>query len=93
MKWKGEIGEGMVITPMNLDYGGPGCFGGHGYFVTAGSRADSPEGNEWTVAVGWANPLPQEVAGFLATEAVQLFREGRALDSRGAARGLHSNGL
>ena len=79
VKWKGEIGQGMVITPMELDYGGPGCFGGHGYSVTAGTSVNSPEGNEWTVAVGWANPLPQEVASCLATEALPLFKAGRLL--------------
>jgi len=79
VKWKGEIGEGMVITPMDIDYGGPGCFGGHGYSVTAGTRATSPKGNEWTVAVGWANPLPQEVTSFLATEALSLLQKGRLL--------------
>jgi hypothetical protein len=79
VKWKGEIGQGMVIAPMDIHYGGPGCFGGHGYSVTAGSRTTSPEGNEWTVAVVWANPLPQEVASFLATEALPLFQRGRLL--------------
>ncbi len=78
VKWKGEIGQGMVITPMDIAYGGPGCFGGHGYSVTS-DFTTSPEGNEWAVALGWANPLPQEVASFLATEALPLFQRGRLL--------------
>lgn len=79
VKWKGDIAQGMVIVPMDLDYGGPGSYGGHGYTVTAGTEVKSPTGRDWTVALGWANPLPSEVASFLATEAVRLVASGRLL--------------
>lgn len=74
VKWKGELGEGMVIIPVHESLGGPGSFGGHGYAVTLGTRLESPD---WTVAVGWANPLPAQVCAFLAQEALPLIASGR----------------
>ncbi len=78
MKWKGDLGCGMVLTPMDMEYGGPGAFGGHGYNVTS-SLGKSPKGRPWPVAMSWANPLPRELAAFLATEALPLFKAGRLL--------------
>jgi nucleoside phosphorylase len=79
VKWKGELGAGMVLVPMDVEYGGPGAVGGHGYMVCAASGVNGPEGAEWTVAMGWANPLPQEIARFLATEAIGLVASGRLI--------------
>lgn len=78
VKWKGDLGYGMILTPMEMEYGGPGAFGGHGYGVTS-SLGKSPKGRPWPVAVSWANPLPREVAAFLATEALPLVEAGRLL--------------
>ncbi|HKQ08565.1 MAG TPA: hypothetical protein VJ464_25815 [Blastocatellia bacterium] len=74
VKWKGELGSGMVITPMHMAYGdGADDFGGHGYSVAAGSIIRE----EWYPALSWANPLPQEVVAFLASEALPLLKTGR----------------
>jgi nucleoside phosphorylase len=73
IKWKGDLGAGLVIVPMDMEYGGPGAAGGHGYTVCS-DDVRAPDGSKWTTAVGWANPLPSEVAGFLATEALRSSR-------------------
>lgn len=74
VKWKGELGSGMVITPIHMAYGdGAGDFGGHGYSVAAGSVIRE----KWHPALSWANPLPKEVTGFLAGEALPLIKAGR----------------
>jgi nucleoside phosphorylase len=75
VKWKGDIGAGLVMVPMHEEYGGPGSFGGWGYMVTAGTVFRGRE--DWTVAMGWANPLPREITAFLASEALPLVRAGR----------------
>ena len=76
VKWKGELGSGMVIIPFHMAYGdGPDDFGGHGYSVTAGSvLRDRPD---WCPALSWANPIPQDVTSFLAGEALPLMKAGR----------------
>lgn len=76
VKWKGELGSGMVIIPFHMAYGdGEDDFGGHGYSVTAGSvLRDRPD---WCPALSWANPIPQEVTRFLASEALPLIKTGR----------------
>jgi hypothetical protein len=75
VKWKGEMGQGMVIIPVHESLGGPGSFGGHGYAITLGSRLEGHP--DWTVAVAWANPLPAEVSAFLIREALPLLASGR----------------
>lgn len=72
IKWKGELGTGMVISPHHGDYLGPG---GHGYAVTSDRCDDS----RYAVSMSWANPLPKKVSSFLAGEAVALFKSGRLL--------------
>ena len=73
VKWKGELGAAMVMAPMDVHYGGPGSFGGHGYMVAAGLQLRE----NWTIAMGWANPLPRAVTHFLASEALPLVASGR----------------
>lgn len=76
VKWKGELGSGLVIAPIHAAYGdGPDTFGGHGYAVTAGSVFSNHD--NWHPALSWANPLPREVVGFLAGEALPLLEAGR----------------
>lgn len=76
VKWKGELGSGMVITPIHEAYGeGANDFGGHGYSVASGSAIRDRE--DWCPALSWANPIPQEVTGFLASEALSLVKAGR----------------
>jgi len=72
VKWKGELGTGLVLVPHHGDYLGAG---GHGYSVTS----DRTNDNKYLVSVSWANPLPREVTSFLAGEALALFRAGRLL--------------
>lgn len=72
VKWKGELGTGIVIVPQQEDYEGAG---GHGYAVTA----DHTSKNEYAVSMSWANPIPREVTAFLAGEALALFSAGRLL--------------
>ncbi len=76
VKWKGELGSGLVITPVHMAYGdGAEDFGGHGYAVTAGDVIrDHPD---WCPALSWASPIPQEVTRFLAGEALPLLKAGR----------------
>jgi hypothetical protein len=76
VKWKGELGSGLVIVPFHMAYGdGADDFGGHGYSVTAGSvLRDRPD---WCPALSWANPIPQDVTRFLAHEALPLMKAGR----------------
>lgn len=76
VKWKGELGSGMVITPIHMAYGdGADDFGGHGYSVASGSTIRDHE--DWCPALSWANPIPQEVTRFLAKEALPLLKAGR----------------
>lgn len=76
VKWKGELGSGMVITPIHMAYGdGADDFGGHGYSVASGSVMRDRE--DWCPALSWANPIPQEVTRFLASEALPLLKAGR----------------
>jgi hypothetical protein len=76
VKWKGELGSGLVIAPIHAAYGdGPDTFGDHGYAVTAGSVFRNHE--NWHPALSWANPMPREVVGFLAGEALPLLETGR----------------
>jgi len=76
VKWKGELGAGLVIVPIHEAYGdGSDDFGGHGYDVAAGSAFGDHA--EWCPALSWANPLPREVALFLAGEALPLVSGGR----------------
>jgi tetratricopeptide (TPR) repeat protein len=80
VKWKGELGSGFTMTPMARDYGGPDSFGGYGYMVSAGlimSPNADEDGEQWSPAMAWANPIPSEVSTFLAGEADALFRAGR----------------
>ncbi|MGD0567057.1 MAG: hypothetical protein ABSA78_01530 [Candidatus Sulfotelmatobacter sp.] len=72
VKWKGELGTGLVLVPQHEDYEGAG---GHGYKVTA----DHTSKNEYAVSMSWANPIPREVTSFLAGEALALFSAGRLL--------------
>lgn len=72
VKWKGELGTGMVIVPQHGDYAGAG---GHGYAVTASRTSDK----RYVVSTSWANPIPPEVTTFLAREALPLFSAGRLL--------------
>lgn len=72
VKWKGELGVGLVLVPQQEDYDGPG---GHGYAVTA----DHTDNKEYAVSISWANPLPREVTSFLAGEGLPLFSAGRLL--------------
>jgi hypothetical protein len=72
IKWKGEIGSGIVIVPRHISQGGEGDFGGHGYVPTADFVRE-----EWNVAMGWANLVPQELSKFLASEALGLVERGR----------------
>jgi len=72
VKWKGELGTGLVLVPQHEDYEGAG---GHGYAVTA----DHTSNNEYAVSMSWANPIPREVTSFLAGEALALFSAGRLL--------------
>jgi len=75
VKWKGELGAGLMMTPLHVNYGGEGSFGGHGYEVTSSLFQDKP----YTVAMSWANPLPRPLAFFLAGEALPLVKAGRLL--------------
>lgn len=77
VKWKGELGAGMVLAPAFLDLG-EGDFGLHGYSLCLGSTLER-RGKEWTVGMGWANLLPKEVGVFLAGEACGLIGAGRLL--------------
>lgn len=71
-----ELGAGLVIAPIHSAYGDSSDhFGGHGYAVTAGSVFRDHA--EWHPALSWANPLPREVAMFLAGEALPLVTAGR----------------
>jgi nucleoside phosphorylase len=72
VKWKGELGSGMVIVPQHGDFLGAG---GHGYAVTADRTSDK----RYVVSMSWANPIPPEVTTFLAREALPLFSAGRLL--------------
>jgi nucleoside phosphorylase len=72
VKWKGELGTGMVIVPQHGDYAGAG---GHGYAVTVDRTSDK----RYVVSMSWANPIPPEVTTFLAREALSLFSAGRLL--------------
>jgi len=72
VKWKGELVDALLLAPLRVDYGGPG---GHGYVVYGG--LDSRE--NWAASQSWANPLPREVASFLATEAIRLVAAGRLI--------------
>jgi hypothetical protein len=72
VKWKGELGSGMVIVPQRGDFLGAG---GHGYAVTADRTSDK----RYVVSMSWANPVPPEVTTFLAREAFSLFSAGRLL--------------
>jgi len=75
VKWKGELGSGLVIAPIHEAYGdGERDFGGHGYAVTSDTCQDHPD---WHAAITWANPLPQEISRFLADEALELVKAGR----------------
>ncbi len=71
VKWKGRLGSGMVLAPLPVD---EVITGGHGYIWTSTKVRE-----RWAVATGWANPLPREVAHFLSTEALGLFRAGRLI--------------
>ncbi|MCC9705941.1 hypothetical protein E4N62_12180 [Streptomyces sp. MNU76] len=71
VKWKGQLGGGMVMVPLPTDIA---VTGGHGYEWTSTRIRD-----RWAIAVGWANPLPRKVTAFLAGEASALFRGGRLL--------------
>ena len=73
IKWKGELGSGLVITPVHAYYGEGDDFGGHGYSVCAGDEM----GDNWHPAFAWANPLPQNVSAFLASKALPLVESGR----------------
>ena len=42
VKWKGELGAGLVMTPLHVQYGGEGAFGGHGYNVTSTMLREKP---------------------------------------------------
>lgn len=75
IKWKGTLCQGLVITPVRGDHGGPGSFGGHGYLVAAGITVR----NNWSPAMTWANPLPLELTTFLAGEAIDLIAAGRMI--------------
>lgn len=75
VKWKGPIGAGLVFAPIHEAYGDGEDFGGHGYMVAAGDTfAEKPE---WCPAIGWANPVPEEVSRFLASEANDFVKAGR----------------
>lgn len=73
--WKGPLGAGMVLAPAPLDLD-EGDFGLHGYSLCLGDVFDR-RGQEWTVGVAWANPVPHEVGAFLAGEARPLLAAGR----------------
>ncbi|MCG2808557.1 MAG: hypothetical protein L6413_09885, partial [Coriobacteriia bacterium] len=77
VKWKGQLGAEFGMLPMQLDWGGPDAYGGWGYTVTAGTSVSDPQGEEWTIAMGWMNPVPAAIAQFLAGEARQLVLAGR----------------
>jgi nucleoside phosphorylase len=72
VKWKGRLGQGLVLAPIPNDYGGADSFGGHGYLTTSTSVRDG-----WHIKMAWANPLPGEVTRFLSGEALPLVRSGR----------------
>ena len=72
VKWKGELGSGMVIVPQHAEYAGAG---GHGYAACADRTSDK----RYVVSMSWANPIPPEVTTFLAREALSLFTAGRLL--------------
>jgi hypothetical protein len=72
VKWKGELGAGLVLVPQHEDYEGAG---GHGYSVTS----DHTDNKRYAVSMSWANPIPREVTSFLAGEALSLISAGRLL--------------
>lgn len=72
IKWKGELDSGGTTCAIHESYNGPG---GHGYVVAAGSRIRET----WAPTVSWSNLIPQNLAGFLAGEALPLVRSGRLL--------------
>ncbi|MFG2143683.1 hypothetical protein ACGFRG_05720 [Streptomyces sp. NPDC048696] len=74
VKWKGELNGEMVMIPQRADYGGPGAFGGHGYYIAMGGLV---LGEDWVPATSWANLVPPAVSRLLATEALPLVAAGR----------------
>jgi hypothetical protein len=80
VKWKGELGSGLVIAPMPGSHGGSGSFGGHGYVIGRGEELrpnNEASQGRWYPATSWANPIPIDLAKFLAHEACGLMRTGR----------------
>ena len=77
IKWKGVLGDGVVMCPLQADYAGPG---GHGYDVTNEAiynMSNDPPTPLWGMTVSSASLVPQELARFLADEAMPLMRAGR----------------
>lgn len=74
IKWKGPIDSSLIMIPQQPDYGGPDSFGGHGYMTSAGLMVGD---DDWAVATGFANLVPDDIARLLATEALSLVEAGR----------------
>jgi hypothetical protein len=77
VKWKGTLHDGVVMCPLEVNYGGPG---GHGYDITNEFIAEvdsDPPVPRWGMTVSSACLMPQELATFLAHEAIPLVQAGR----------------
>lgn len=75
--WKGPTDNGLAIVPVPEDYEEPG---GWGYAICAGDELVL-EGSKrtWHPAMGYISIFPDDVAEFLATEAVSFVRSGRLI--------------
>jgi hypothetical protein len=77
LKSNGPLGDGALMCPLDVDYGGPG---GHGYDITNEVIVETsrdPPTPRWAMTVSSASLVPRDVAGFLAGEAMPLVRAGR----------------